>query len=166
MSGPVGALRCSVPCGLRCLVPPPTPSPGAVALALLVPHPNQQSVTSHLVPRPPSTLPLLCPISGSISIRSVIPAALPPFFVRLASSFKAADQRLSLCFPQYMGSHQGRNPVHHVMNLAINILLANDVVDFPVAAGIFNLRDVARACEAWEDVVNVALGRAWSEAIP
>jgi hypothetical protein len=52
-----------------------------------------------------------------------------------------------------MASHQGRNPVHHVINFTINILLANDVVEFPVTAGVFNLRDVARSCEVWEDVV-------------
>jgi hypothetical protein len=49
------------------------------------------------------------------------------------------------------------------MNLATNVFLANDVVEFPVTVGVFNLCDVARF---WEDVVTVALGRAWSEAIP
>lgn len=52
------------------------------------------------------------------------------------------------------------------MNLAINVLLADDVVEFPVTVGVFNLRDVARSCEAWEVVVTIALGRAWSEAVP
>jgi hypothetical protein len=48
------------------------------------------------------------------------------------------------------------------MYLAINVLLANNVIEFPVMVGVFNLCDVARS---WEDVVTMALGRAWSEAI-
>jgi len=47
-----------------------------------------------------------------------------------------------------MASHQGRNPVHYIVNLAINILLTNDIMEFPVTAGVFNLRDVVRSYEA------------------
>jgi len=121
---------------------------------------------TQLVPRPASRFPLLCPIRGSISVRSVIPMPLPPLFIRLASSFKAADQWLRFCLPQYMASHQGRNPVHHVMYLAINVLPTNDVVELPFMVGVLNLRDEARSYGALEDVVNLALGRAWSEAVP
>lgn len=81
----------------------------------------------------------------------------------LGMCLEAADQRLCLRLSQYMAAHQSRNPVYQIMYLAINVLLANNVVKFPFTVGVFNLRDVARS---WEDVVTMALGRVWCEAIP
>jgi len=52
------------------------------------------------------------------------------------------------------------------MYLAINVLPTNDVVELPFMVGVLNLRDEARSYGALEDVVNLALGRAWSEAVP
>jgi hypothetical protein len=52
------------------------------------------------------------------------------------------------------------------MYLAINVLPANDVVELPFMVGVLNLRDVARSYGALEDVVTLALGRAWSKAVP
>jgi len=46
------------------------------------------------------------------------------------------------------------------MYLAIYKFLANDVVEFPFTVGVFNLRDIARPCEAWKAIVTIALSRA------
>jgi hypothetical protein len=41
------------------------------------------------------------------------------------------------------------------MYLAINILLANDLMKFSFTVSVLNLRDVAGSCEAWEAVIAV-----------
>jgi len=59
------------------------------------------------------------------------PNALLLLSLGFATCFKLADERLRLGLMQYMASHQGGNPINQVMDLTINILLANNVVKFP-----------------------------------
>jgi hypothetical protein len=121
------------------------------------------SVTLHQLPWP-SSLP--CPICGFKSLQSVGTFSLLLLILCLASCFEATDQRLCLRLSQYMAAHQGRNLVHQIMYLAINILLANDVVKFPFTVDVFNLRDVAWPCVVSGVLRALGCSSACSEAVP
>jgi hypothetical protein len=111
-------------------------------------------------------LPLRCFVYCSKLVRGIVPMPLPLLLLSLALSFKAADQRLRSCLSQYIASNQCRNPIDHIIHLAINTLLTNNVVKFLPTVGVFNMYGVDRSCIVLDMDSAASCGSACSKAVP